>query len=256
VTNAEPMHDDLCANRLLALITDDERARLAPHLAWLRLDPGSVLQAEGAAIEHVYFPASGIVATTLVTPDEEVTASITGNEGALFCDGTPSFGSAFTRTTVRSAGTAWRLPFARWQDLIDGTGASQIIGAYNALTVNETQQNAACCLLHDVESRLCRWVLHIHDRLDRAAIPMTHADLASLAGTRRTTVTLITGALHQAGIIANRRGRIEILDRFALEASACDCYEAIRKRRMQFERRFVGEPGIPFAAAAQEYVIR
>jgi len=73
---------------------------------------------------------------------------------------------------------------------------------------------------------------------------MTHADLASLAGTRRTTVTLSTGALHTAGIVDTRRGRVEVTDRFALEASACECYGAIRKRRMEFEQRFACEPAV------------
>jgi len=78
----------------------------------------------------------------------------------------------------------------------------------------------------------------VHDRLDGAAIAMTHADLASFAGTRRTTVTLIAGSLESAGIIDHRRGKIEVIDRFALEATACECYATIRTRREEFEMRF------------------
>ena len=240
----EPAHSDLCANRLLALVAEAERARIAPHLTSVGLDVGALLQAENAAIEYVYFPASGIVASTLVMPDQEVTAAITGNEGALFCDNNLSLGTSLTRATVRSAGAAWRIPFQSWQELILGSETARIFAAYNALCVYEIQQNAACCLLHDVESRLCRWLLHVHDRLEQSAIRMTHADLASLAGTRRTTVTLITGALHTAGIVDTRRGRVEVTDRFALEASACECYGAIRKRRIEFEQRFAREPAV------------
>jgi CRP-like cAMP-binding protein len=229
--------DDLRANRLLALLAGTERARLAPHLTWLPLDAGTVLQAENTKPEHVYFPVSGIVANTLVMPEEQVTAAIIGNEGALFCDDSVSLGNSLTRATVRCAGAAWRMPLRAWQNLVPTSETAQVIAWYNALTVHETQQNAACCLLHDVESRLCRWILHIHDRLGRSAISMTHADLASLAGTRRTTVTLIAGALHTAGIIHTRRSRIEVADRFALEASACECYAAIAKRRAEFEQR-------------------
>src|SRR3954454_22692305 len=190
---------DLCANRLLALLADAERARLAPHAASVRLDVGTVLQPEDTNTEHVFFPASGLIANMLVMPDEEeVTAGIVGKEGALFCNEMLSHSISHTRATVRSAGKAWRLPMEAWHALMPGTGIGALFAAYNSLCIYETQQNAACCLLHDVESRLCRWLLHIHDRLEHATIAMTHADLASLACTRRTTVTLITRSLHTA----------------------------------------------------------
>ena len=97
-------------------------------------------------------------------------------------------------------------------------------------------------------------MLHVHDRMHGAPIAMTHADLASLAGTRRTTVTLVTGALQAAGIIENRRGKIEVTDRFALEASACDCYQLMRNRRDEFESRFERSPdgGLGSGIAAPE----
>jgi CRP-like cAMP-binding protein len=238
---------DLCANRLLALLADAERSRLAPNLAWVRLDVGTVLQPEDAITEHVFFPASGLIANMLVMPDEEVTAGIVGKEGALFCNEILSHSISHTRATVRSAGKAWRLPMEAWHALMRGTGIGGLFAAYNSLCIYETQQNAACCLLHDVESRLCRWLLHIHDRLEHATIAMTHADLASLAGTRRTTVTLITGSLHTAGIVESRRGRIDVVDRFALEASACECYGAIRARRAAFESRFARDSAVALA---------
>src|SRR4051812_26676641 len=249
----EPAANELMANRLLALLPQTERERVGRHLASCVLDLGQVLQHESAEIEHVYFPGSGIIASTLIVPDAaDVTVSIVGREGALFIDAAGAIGRSFIRATVRSPGMAFRLNLAIWRELITAGPAGELAAAYNALCLADTQQNAACCLLHDVESRVCRWLLHVHDRLDGAAIAMTHADLASFAGTRRTTVTLIAGSLESAGIIDHRRGKIEVIDRFALEATACECYGTIRSRREEFEQRFAVQPTEVHSSAGQE----
>ena len=51
-----------------------------------------------------------------------------------------------------------------------------------------------------------------------------------MLGVRRTTVTVVANVLQQAGIIRYHRGQIEIIDRPALEARACECYEAIHRQ--------------------------
>jgi CRP-like cAMP-binding protein len=249
----ELVANELTANRLLALLPDIERERVRRHLASCVLDTAHVLQHESAEIEHVYFPAGGIIASTLMVPDAaDVTVSIVGREGALFSDGVGALGPSFVRATVRSPGIAWRMSLPSWRELTAASSVGELAAAYNALCVGDTQQNAACCLLHDVESRVCRWLLHVHDRLDGAAIAMTHADLASFAGTRRTTVTLIAGSLESAGIIDHRRGKIEVIDRFALEATACECYATIRSRREEFELRFARDSGNTHSTLGRE----
>ena len=53
---------------------------------------------------------------------------------------------------------------------------------------------------------------------------------------------MIVGSLESAGIIANRRGAVEVSDRFALESAACECYGAMRRLHDAFDRRFADEP--------------
>ena len=56
-------------------------------------------------------------------------------------------------------------------------------------------------------------------------------------GVQRTTVTDIAQALHRAGLIAHRRGRVTILDRAGLEAASCECHGAIRRHHERLPSR-------------------
>jgi Mn-dependent DtxR family transcriptional regulator len=51
-----------------------------------------------------------------------------------------------------------------------------------------------------------------------------------MLGVRRTSVSLVAGALQKAGLIHYRRGKIEILDTEAVERSACECYAKVRSQ--------------------------
>ena len=46
----------------------------------------------------------------------------------------------------------------------------------------------------------------------------------------RPSVTVVARTLQQAGIIRYAQGRITVLDRDSLEATACECYRAVRQR--------------------------
>jgi CRP-like cAMP-binding protein len=89
-------------------------------------------------------------------------------------------------------------------------------------------QIAACNRLHEIEQRLARWLLMCQDRVDSDLLPVTHEFLAQMLGTGRPSVSLAAGILQRAGMIQNLRGTVKILNRKALEESACECYRAIQ----------------------------
>ena len=45
-------------------------------------------------------------------------------------------------------------------------------------------------------------------------------------------MTLLAQELQKRGIVRYSRGRITILDRPALQASACECYEAVKHENL------------------------
>jgi CRP-like cAMP-binding protein len=94
----------------------------------------------------------------------------------------------------------------------------------------QAEQSVACNALHDVEARLCRWILTAADRIDEPVLRLTQEYLAFMLGVQRTTVTAAAQSLQAAGMISYRRGEITITNREALETSVCECYAHVRSR--------------------------
>lgn len=65
-------------------------------------------------------------------------------------------------------------------------------------------------------------------------LALTQKLLGEMLGFNRASVTLFAQRLQQRGAIRYSRGRITILDRAALEASACECYHTIRELYRRF----------------------
>ena len=105
---------------------------------------------------------------------------------------------------------------------------------YNELLLAQMQQSIACNALHDVESRLCRWLLQTRDRMGADVLPFTQDFIGQMLGVRRTTITLVARMLQGGDMIRCSRGKVEVLDRAALEDAACECYAAGRARTDRF----------------------
>jgi CRP-like cAMP-binding protein len=95
-------------------------------------------------------------------------------------------------------------------------------------------QTALCNRLHTVEERLARWMLATQDRVESSEFQMTHELLAKMLGTRRTSVSLTAAMLQKAGMLRYSRGHMVIVDRRALEATACTCYHEMRTEMQEF----------------------
>jgi CRP-like cAMP-binding protein len=100
----------------------------------------------------------------------------------------------------------------------------RVFNLFTQALLNVGGQTSACNRLHSIEQRLARWLLMASDRLQSDVLPLTHEFLSSMLGVRRAGVTSVAGELQRTGLIRYRSGRIEIIDREGLEATACECY--------------------------------
>jgi CRP-like cAMP-binding protein len=75
-----------------------------------------------------------------------------------------------------------------------------------------------------LETRLARWLIMAHDRIDTPRLPLTHEFLAVMLGVRRPGVTVALQKLQVSGLVTTHRNAIEIQDRAGLEALAGGFY--------------------------------
>ena len=218
-------------NRLLAALPAADLALLNPLLKHMPLEQGTVLQEQGERIEDVYFILDGIV--SLLVPmrqGDAIEIATVGREGAVGSLAGLGPRRSHTSTVVQVAGSACRIPAARFRKMAEENQAvHDLIVSYGEMLLIQVQQTAACNALHDVEERLSRWLLQARDRVNENTIRLTHEFLSQMLGVSRPTVTVVAHTLQKAGLIRYHRGQIEILDRPGLEARACECYEIVRK---------------------------
>jgi CRP-like cAMP-binding protein len=98
-----------------------------------------------------------------------------------------------------------------------------LVQKYVAVAYRTLVQGAVCNALHQVEQRVCRWLLAAHEKA-AGEFPATQDFLAARLGVKRPTISLIANSLLRDGLITYHRGTIRILDQTRLEQAACDCF--------------------------------
>src|SRR5262249_7396576 len=134
-----------------------------------------------------------------------------------------------SRAVVQLPGHAAQVSTARLAEAAEQSkGLRDMIARYADILLAQVQQSVVCNTVHHVQARLCRWLMHGHDRVDGDTLPLTQEFLSGLLGVQRTTVTAICHLLQQEKIIDVRRGRIHIRNAVELERKACPCYGVVR----------------------------
>jgi CRP-like cAMP-binding protein len=162
--------------------------------------------------------------------DKTVEVGMVGSEGAIGIN--VGLGSRIASVTalVQVSGTTFKIPAPRFRAAVSQSQNLQdMIVRYNEMQVGEIQQTAACNALHDVSSRLSRWLLQTSDRTNSDTIPFTREFLGKMLGVRRGTVSAVASGFENAGLIKTHRGEIQLLDRERLKKEACYCYNYLRK---------------------------
>jgi CRP-like cAMP-binding protein len=113
-------------------------------------------------------------------------------------------------------------------ELKRGGALQHVLQAYAHALFTQVSQSAACIGSHAVNRRLSRWLVMTHDRAAGDKFEMKHEFMAMMLGVTRSVVTRAAGRLQQEKIIRYTRGQVTILDRRRLEATACECYGAVK----------------------------
>jgi CRP-like cAMP-binding protein len=143
--------------------------------------------------------------------------------------------TAFTDTYMQASGSGLQMEATAFQrELEDNPALHRLLLRYSEAMHAQAMQTAACNGRHNLEQRLARWLLMAHDRTEGDVLPLTQEFLSLMLCVYRPSITTVARVLQRAGIISayenSGKGNITILDREALEDTACDCYKVVQER--------------------------
>ena len=218
-------------NHLLALLQPDELARLRPRMARVTLALRDVLYNAAGPIDYVYFPRCGVLSLlTVLTDGMTCEVGITGREGFVHIVAALGAKSSPQRVICQVEAEVDRLPVEPFrEELARNGGLRRLVDAYASYSYTQVAQTTACNRHHTVPARCARWLTMTHDRVSEDRFALTHEFLSTMLGVRRPSVTLALATLQMAGLISYTRGKVTILDRPGLEATACECYQIVVK---------------------------
>jgi CRP-like cAMP-binding protein len=218
-------------NHLIDSLPSNSRSRLLAICEPVDLALGEVLGEVDTATQHVYFPTVGFISlVTAVKGKPTLEVGMVGREGMLGTELVLGVESAPLHAVVQGAGTAWRIGAAEFsKELARSPALQRELNRYVFVTMTQLASSAFCLRFHQIGQRLARWLLMTQDRAHSDSFHITHEFLAYMLGVRRVGITTAACVLQREGLIKYSRGKIQVLNRRGLKATACSCYAADRE---------------------------
>ena len=220
------------ANKLLAAISSESYARLAPYLESVYLRRGQTLYRNTGPVRCLHFPTTAIISVFSGTPTgASAEVALIGNDATLGIMAVLCGVRAPFRTTIDTAGHAYRINHRFVHMELARRGSLQrVLMRHLTARMTHIAGNAVCNSQHSVEQRLCRALLMRLERARDSSLLITQETMATILGVRRPAVTTAAAALKKAGIVTYKRGHVDVVDRRALQERACECYAAIKEQ--------------------------
>jgi CRP-like cAMP-binding protein len=212
-------------NQLLAGLPSEDFDALQAHLEPIQVDLRQVLIEPNQPIEHVYFPQTGYASVVTNLHSTAIEVGLIGREGMVGIPVVLGVRSAPFQYFVQHPGEVLRMATPHLEAVIDDRPSLHRVLLRYAQALNvQTSGTAFTNAEHTLETRLARWLLMCHDRVDGDEILITHEFMSMMLGVRRSGVTTATHILEGNGLIRAKRGVINILDRERLEEFADSAY--------------------------------
>ena len=164
-------------NRLLLALPSSNLKRLMPELEQIRCQRAQVLMDADSALDHVFFPDSGVVSVVAVYADGSIIEMATvGREG---CSGVQAILGAkrsSVQLLVQIPGIATKMSRAAFIRAMQSMPSfKSVMDAYVQAFLEQVMVSVACNGAHSLKQRLARWLLMMRDRSDGDALPITQA---------------------------------------------------------------------------------
>jgi len=223
-------------NAILASLSASDASALRPHLKATHLQQKTVLYDAGDLISAVYFPITACVSLVVTLATGETTeAAMVGRDGAIGFASALDGKVAMSRAIVQLSGDGMVCDPAAFRGAaLQSESLIAKVMRHEQTLFAQAQQSSACMANHEIDARLCRWLLRARDLSGSDHLPFTQEFLAEMLGVRRTSVTTVARTLQEAGMVKYKRGKIEVLDVEGLREGACECYETVKEQYGQW----------------------
>jgi CRP-like cAMP-binding protein len=203
-----------------------------PELEHIECQRAQVLVDADSALDHVFFPDSGVVSVVAVYEDGNIIEMATiGREGCTGVQTVLGAKNSSVRLLVQIPGSAVKMSRAAFMRAMGSMPCFRsLMYAYVQAFLEQVMVSVACNGVHSLNQRLARWLLMMRDRGDDDALQITQSLLAEMLGVQRPTITNAARELERAGLIARGLRQVTILDRKGLVAASCECYQLVRTR--------------------------
>jgi CRP-like cAMP-binding protein len=203
-----------------------------PELEQIRCQRGQVLMDADSALNHVFFPDSGVVSVVAVYADGSIIEMATiGREGCSALQAVFGAKTSSVQLLVQIPGGAARMSRAAFmRAMASMPHFRSLMYAYVQAFQEQVLVSVACNGAHSLKQRLARWLLMMRDRGDDDALQITQSLLAEMLGVQRPSITNAAEELERADLIERGRRQVTILDRKGLVVASCECYQLVRAR--------------------------
>jgi CRP-like cAMP-binding protein len=219
-------------NRLLLALPSRDLKQLLPQLDQIRCEREQVLLDADSALEHVFFPDSGVISVVAIYADGSIIEMATiGREGCTGFQAVLGAKISSARFLVQIPGSATKLSHAAFVRAMGSIPSFRsLMRNYVQAFLEQVLVSAGCNGVHSLKERLARWLLMMRDRSDSDTLQISQNLLAEMLGVHRPSITNAVRELEHARAIKGGRRQVAILDRQGLIKVSCGCYELVRMR--------------------------
>jgi CRP-like cAMP-binding protein len=230
MSNAPPSW--ISKNKLLSVLPANSLALFDAHIEPVDCDLHRVLASAGEPMKFVFFPTGGCVSMIRRLVDGRAAeVGLVGREGMVGLPVLMGNDVSYVEALVQASGIMLRISADTFRRICrEDPLLQQHLLRYALVFQNLTTQSAVCNGNHPLEQRAARWLLMMHDRADSDEFAMTQEFLSLMLAVHRPAVNITARLFQQTGLINYGNGRLRVLDRPGLEASACECYAAVQEQ--------------------------
>jgi CRP-like cAMP-binding protein len=212
-------------NRVSAVDLED----LRPHMQVIDLPHGRVIAESRQRVPRVYFPHAGILSCVVeLESGSAIESGMIGNDGVFGAALALDSKISLHKVIVQVPGAATVVDAQHLKAVAQSSpDFLALLLKYELFILGQVQQTTACNAVHNVEQRMCKWLVRMHDLVGNE-LPLTQEFLAQMMGVRRTSVSVAASQLQKEGLITYRRGKVTILSMDLVQKRSCECAGTVR----------------------------